>query len=257
MKRFSQFLSIIILWPCLLLAQPGYKPAVTVNSKGDTLHGFIDYREWDSNPKSILFKPSNGAPVRLSASDISYFNIQVDHLDKYVSYIGPISTDNTIISQLSIGRDTSFRQDTVFLRVAQEGAKVVLFSYEDSKKKRFFIGESLTAKPVELVYRIYLNAIDENGTDRTVYETAFKGQLYDVALKAGVLTSALKKQIKNAEYKEDDIIRITGIINGVSATDAAKNNRTKPKGYAIALAVVGAVAVIAWFINDLSALHHH
>ncbi len=36
--------------------QENYLPGYIITLKGDTLHGFIDYRNWDRNPDKISFK---------------------------------------------------------------------------------------------------------------------------------------------------------------------------------------------------------
>jgi len=258
MKRFLPLLALLALSPFLLFAQSNFQPGVVVNFKGDTLRGFIDYREWENNPETILFKQDASAnPVTLSPGDIRYFSAQVGHLAEFVSYSGPVSADNTntAINKMGIGRDTNYKRQTVFLKVLQEGKNMIIFSYTDALKTRFFLANALNAPPTELVYRVYWNKVQDDGLSKTVYEQDFKGQLYDAAVKLGMMTPALKKKIKDADYKEEDIQNIAGIINGISATDTAKNNPTKIKGAykAIGIAVIG--AVIVWVITQFHALH--
>jgi hypothetical protein len=253
MVRFSQFLFTIFLLPALAIAQTNFQPAVTVNLKGDTLRGYIDYHEWENNPGSISFKTGMAdAPVTLTAKDIRYFNVSVGHLAAYIAYHGPISTDNTntAINHLTVGRDTGFKQETVFLKVIEEGKNLVLLSYTDALKNRFFMAENLDARPVELTYRVYWNSAEENGTDRTTYETAFKGQLYDAGTRSGVMTTALKNQIKKAGYNEEDLVNIASTINGISAADPTKNNPTKTKGVFKTVAIVGGILVAIWVVAD-------
>jgi len=128
-------------------------------------------------------------------------------------------------------------------------------SYADDLKTRFFIAANYTAKPVELVYRIYYNSIDENGWDRTSYENTFKSQLYQRAVDAGVMNPALKNQVKATEYNEADLLRIAGLINGISATDQTKNNPEIPKGFNKAFAIAGGIAVIVFMIIDFGKFH--
>ncbi|WP_295667524.1 hypothetical protein [uncultured Mucilaginibacter sp.] len=247
-------LSLIFLTiPCFLHAQGNYQPGVIVNLKGDTVRGYIQYTEWDNNPDKIFFKTSTaGTAVALTPDSIRFFSAAVGHLAKFVAYAGPVSTDITDITRLAIGRDSSYRMDKIFLKVLQEGKNLLLFSYADNLKTRFFVAGNYAEKPAELVYRIYYNSIEENGWDRTSYENIFKSQLYNQAVKAGVMNPALKKQIQATDYKEAALQNTAGLINSISAADQSKNNPRKPSGFLKAIAIAGGIAVIIWFVHDLA-----
>jgi len=244
--------------PLFSAAQTNFQPGVIVNLKGDTVRGTIDFRDWENSPNSITFKSDGAAaPQKFNGGQIKYFSVAVGHLEAFEGYVGPISTDNTDINRLSIGKDSSTRTDTIFLRVLQDGKKLKLLTYTDAQKTRFFIAENFEDKPAELTYRIYWNSQEANGTDRTSYETAFKGQLYDEAVKAGVMTPALKTYISKAEYRADDIVHITSIINEISASDLSKNNGSKPNPLRTAIIIAGSVGVAIWVILDFIAVGHN
>lgn len=242
---FRKYLFIAFIFPFYSIAQSNYQPAEVVNLKGDTLHGFINYREWANNPKSIFFKTDTGAvtAVKYTPRDLAYFNVHPGHLAEYVTYAGPLTMDNTEINHLSIGRDSSAKLDTVFLKVLQKGKNLVLFCHSDDFKTRFFIADDFKTSPEELIYRTYWNSSTANGKDRTVYEYSYKGQLYEAGVKSNAMTAPLKTYIQKADYLEGDLINITSKINGVSATDQTINNPTKPKKLNIAIAIGAAVLV--------------
>ncbi|HTD41168.1 MAG TPA: hypothetical protein VK671_11145, partial [Mucilaginibacter sp.] len=77
MKLTCIFLFFVFLLSSLSYAQSNYKPGYVVDLKGDTLKGFIDYREWGSNPNAIDFKTTvtDKESKRFSPADINYFNI--------------------------------------------------------------------------------------------------------------------------------------------------------------------------------------
>ena len=215
MKHFYKALLLIILSPLFSLAQGNFQHGVVVNLKGDTLHGFINYGEWENMPKNIYFKAdANNPPVKFSANDIKYFNVSVGYLAEYQSYKGPVTTDKTEINHLYIGRDTSFRIDTIFLKIIQKGKNMVLFSYADNIKTRYFISKNLNDQPEELIYRIYYNSAEENGRDRTVYERTFMRQLSAIAAKLN--DASLNEMIFKLDYSEPDLINVAGRINGIS-----------------------------------------
>src|ERR1700733_6331117 len=93
MTQFYKLLFLLFLLPLFSLAQSNYKPGYVVTLKGDTLRGFIDYREWDSNPNAINFKTiaANKTAQSFTPADIVYFNI--DDMETYQTYTGKISTD--------------------------------------------------------------------------------------------------------------------------------------------------------------------
>jgi len=258
MSRLFTLLCLVsgaAFFPSFVTAQSNYQPALIVNTKGDTVRGAIDYSEWENSPKSITFKSdASGAPQKLRADEVRFFSVSVGHLAAFEGYVGPITTDNTDINRLSVTKDSSTKIDTIFLRVLQDGKKLKLFTYTDAQKTRFFIAESFAVRPLELTYRIYWNSEEANGRDRTTYETAFKGQLYDEAVKAGVMTPSLKTYISKSEYRVDDLVHITSIINGISASDETKNNKSKANPLRTAIIITGAVGVAIWVIHDFIAV---
>jgi hypothetical protein len=122
----------------------------------------------------------------------------------------------------------------------------LLFSMTDAQKVRFFIAPNFSVKPVELIYGIYWNSAVAT-SDRTVYDNSFKGQLYDAAQKAGVMTPALKKDIATAEYKAEDLENLAAKINGISAFDTSKNNRVKSKGTSVFIFGIAFLALLAMY----------
>jgi len=55
MKYFYLF-AFLISVSLSSLAQSNYKPGYVVDLRNDTLKGFIDYKEWENNPKTFTFK---------------------------------------------------------------------------------------------------------------------------------------------------------------------------------------------------------
>lgn len=243
----------LFLSPLLSFAQTYFQPGILVTAQGDTLRGQIEYREWESSPKKIVFQADgSSAPKTYTAGEIRFFSVNVGHLAAFESYAGPISTNNIDVNKIANGRDTSFRMDTVFLRIVQDGKHLKLFSYTDVMKTRFFIAENFSDKPVELIYRVYWNSQETSADQRTTFETAFKGQLYDEAVKASVITPALKQKIKDAEYDENDILKITSIINNLNPADVNKNNVAKPGKLRTTLVIVGIAGILVWLIHDFA-----
>jgi hypothetical protein len=223
LKHFYKVLFAIFFLPLFSLAQSNYKPGYVVTLKGDTLHGFIDYRDWDTNPDHVSFKTNAGdnKSQKLTPEAISFFS--VDGLESYQKFEGQITTDITNFNNLSEGRDSSYRIGKVFLKILQKGKRVVLFSYSDNLKTRYYIGENPSSYPVELGYRLYYDidaATQVKG--RTVTEKTYIRQLLILASKYNVITDTLQNIIRDASYSEVDLLEIVSKINGITQAEYIK-----------------------------------
>jgi hypothetical protein len=226
MKQFYT-ISILFLLPFFCFSQNTYKPGYVITLKGDTIHGFIDYREWGSNPNSITFRASisDSKKRTFSPEEISYFS--VNDIESYQSYTGKISMDMIDPDRLSTGRDSSFKIATVFLKVLQKGDRLTVYSFADAVKTRFYIKESSDAAPVELVYKIYYNNNASNAGDigKSVEDNTYLKQLLSIGQKYNVWNDSFQWAIDHANYSKGGILNITSRINGLAKGFYDKQNR--------------------------------
>jgi hypothetical protein len=223
LKNLTLITFIILFTPLLLLAQSNYKPGYVIKLNGDTVRGYIDYREWDATPIKIYFKQSLSNKSQLfSVRTISQFAIK--NQESYESYKVNISTDviSTNITQLATYRDTSFKTDTVFLKLLEKGKNVTLYAYTDNIKTRYYLSEQPDFKPVELPYKIYYN-------NTTVTEEGYKKQLFALANKYNILNNSLIVDIQNANYEAAYILPIITKINHISNAEYRANYSSKSK----------------------------
>jgi hypothetical protein len=223
MGNFYKLTIFIFLFPFIVSAQTNYQPGYIINKKGDTVKGFIDVRTWNNSPKTVDFKAAAlTAPVKtFKGDDIKGFSA-VSLI--YKSFITHVSTDRTGYGQLSVGRDTGYRIDTVFLEQVQRGKNITLYTYSDPIKTRFYVVENTANKPEELIYRLYMlpdNPILQKS------QNIYMAQLYALAQKYNAATESLKQQIENSKYELYDLRDICSKINyDVIVTDAAKSGNT-------------------------------
>jgi len=224
MKILKKALFAFLLAPLFSFAQSNYKTGYVVTLKGDTIHGFIDYREWDSNPNAINFKATadNKTVQSFTPADIVYFN--VDDLEAYQTYTGKISTDPTNIDNPS-SRDTSSKIATVFLKILQKGKNLELFSYTDRIKSRFYIGETPGYNPVELAYHIYTDPAAQNLARGIVTDNTYMKQLFALANKYDAMDSQLEKIFQTEQYMGWYILKIVSKINKISESDYKKSGK--------------------------------
>lgn len=158
MFKFIQrlFLLGVLITPLFCSAQYNFFKGYVVTNAGDTLRGYIQGKESNSNPTSVKFKPTVDSKVeQYSIKDLRAFSVA--DKEKYGRHLVDISLDKVVLEELSVGIDTSFVQKEVFLKVLQVGEKVNLYQYEDDLKTRFYIKEKGMPTPVEL--KIYSDLV--------------------------------------------------------------------------------------------------
>ena len=160
-------IAAILLLPVFVFAQSNYKPGYVIVNQGDTLRGYIDYKEWNSTPESINFKPktNQGERQRLTVKNISAFCI--DSLDYFKRYSGNISMDYIDAAHVSYTRDTSYKTDSIFLRLLVKGNRLSVYSYTDDIKTRYFIQQT-AHQPIELIYKVTV-ATQDNTWLKTLF----------------------------------------------------------------------------------------
>lgn len=222
MKTLNLLLSAV-LFPMLCLAQSNYKPGQVVNLKGDTLKGFVDYREWSKNPESFRFK--------LSENDNNYqtFNTKtatafgIKNGENYNRFVVNISLSKETPDEHQRGPDKSFKSDTVFLRLIAAGNQVNLYSYNDKIKNRFYI-QKHNGQPDELLNSNYYDTVENN---KIVNETEYRLQLQRLAATVIPGNAAILNTIVHASYFEPDLIKITDQLNGSSANKMASKSGSR------------------------------
>jgi hypothetical protein len=222
MKPFYALLCLILLLPIKLFAQEYYLGYVVTNNR-DTIKGYVKYKHSVLNPKEaeLKFEP-NGKSKVYPITNVPYFSIDVGYPLDFQRYSGPISMDDININNVTTFRDTSFKIDTVFLKILRKDKRLTLYSYDDNLKTRFFVSDG-QSPPVELVYRLYLKS-DINNGNNTVNEDIYKKQLLMLAEKYGKMDDALQTDINSASYSEMYMVHIVDKINGYTGPDPAKGN---------------------------------
>jgi hypothetical protein len=207
MKRFLVYL--LLLAPLLGAAQTNFQPGFVVKNNGDTLKGFINYKERSTTPKSLNFKQTiNGKSQLYATRDILSYTIN----DKasYERFIVNISMSEVNIGRLSIGLDTSSRRDTVLLQVLQKGKNVNLYAYSDDIKVRFYIKETPDQEPVELIQKVFMLA---NGSNSMFVGKEYLKQI-ETLLKKHVSTEQFSKyQLSRLRYTAKELGEPVMLIN--------------------------------------------
>src|ERR1700760_4607439 len=112
MSSSQKLLLALFLLPASLFAQSNYKTGYVLTLKGDTIHGFINYKEWDNNPTSISFKKSlnDNKVEHYTVDDITCFSLPGNA--SYQKFTGSISTAETNLARVGNLKDTSYKVAT-------------------------------------------------------------------------------------------------------------------------------------------------
>lgn len=197
----------LVSMPTLLLAQVNFKKGYVMIGPSKKINGFIDFREWPTNPTVVDFKDENGELSRITPSDCSFFKI--DDLELYKSASVKISMSRVKTAELSYGINSSSITDQVFLKAIYEGDKVSLYSYSDKIKTRFYIQEASDRVPYELVREIYLKQTEKGDVVFTL--NRFRNQLSSLLVGSNLQE---KINIEGLDYYEKDLLKVVKLLNG-------------------------------------------
>jgi hypothetical protein len=219
------FVLLISLTPFLLFAQKNFKPGYIVNLKGDTTKGFINYKEWDSNPTSILFKSSGTDDNErvYKVNDIGYF--EITGYEAYLRAAVDISLDPTNFNSIS-AKETSSKTDTVFLKMIYPGDVASLLSYTDRIKERFYVLETGQPTAKELIFRTYY----KDGLS-LVTEDTYKSQLTTLMSAYNPVPKKLAQKIKESNYEKRDLKKVFMLMNHTDEGSKVKGNNHPGVGW--------------------------
>jgi hypothetical protein len=218
MKRKFIFLVTLLFIGSQLIAQKNFK-AGTISRNGSTSSGYINYREWLKNPSTIEFSSdANGSsPQIFGPKDISAF--EVAGLESYEAYNCNISMGNINLNRLTTTRDSSSRNEYVFLKVIERG-NMTLYRYSDALKERFYIKTSATPVPVELKYFVYT---DPDHDTRVIDEKLYINQLLTMGEPA-TDDFKLQKKINATPYREDALQKVIRTVNNNGSYERIKTS---------------------------------
>jgi hypothetical protein len=221
MKRF--LISLFMAIPVLSFAQSNFKKGYLVTNNQDTLKGFIDYRERQSNPTEFNFRrEKDGVISKYTLENCSAY--AVEGFESYRRFTVQISLSKINVAELSLGIDTTTKREPVFLKVLQQGGHVSLYSYTDDIKKRFYIQEKITEEPEELINLMYVN---NDHSNKIVLHNKYIRQIArEISKFRGELLKDENK-ILRMRYEENDLNNIVSKING--GTQIKENQSELPK----------------------------
>ena len=202
------FIYLLAFSPFIVLAQSNYHKGLFIDNNNQEHSGYIDYREWEENPKFIYFKNAFDDKDGKKIYPAAIKSFSIEGLEEYHTYAGDITLNRTRFPDLAKKPNNTTKKNVVFLKQITSGQYLTLYTYTDSLKTRYFIQEK-QEQPFELLYqKIY----DEAGTSILTLKT-YVGQLNDLASKYASVNSKLVSSIETTDYGSQ-IEKIVNVING-------------------------------------------
>ena len=124
----GKFSCLVLLFCFLSLcssAQKNLKEAIVVFNNVDTTRGFIDYKEWFTNPVSVLFTTDkNIAVARYTVAELNYF--EITGVASYQRHTVKVGLSDDALSNAG-EEDTSSETRTVFLKLWRKAIRLPYF----------------------------------------------------------------------------------------------------------------------------------
>lgn len=216
------FLLLNLIFPVLAFDQNNYKAGYIVKSNGDTVKGYINYREWDRTPKNIEFKNRLQDKEVLGFSPAAVKSFSIEGLESYISYTGRVSMDKVTFPDLPDQLDTATAVDTIYLKVLATGENISLLSNEDKIRPRFFYKE-VSNDPHELIYHQYY----VDGQDTREIKT-YTAQLIMLLHKYRPGNEPDEQKVWRTAFNGFDLVKAINIVNNDHVshiTHSSSNNR--------------------------------
>ena len=199
--------------------QANYQPGFIIKNNGETIHGWIDYRQWSNNPKKILFKQNMGEKeVPYTVDDLSLFSIT--NKDTYTRAIVTKDIRPVDIKYLTDDTQGSVVSDTVFLRELVVSDTLSLYALTDDKY-HFYI-KYKTGGYEELIYKVYLH----DGVSET--QTTYRQQLLTYLPSNRPDYKELDYRLNHSRYVGKDLIALVQLIDHRSGAITLKTKKNKP-----------------------------
>ncbi|RYU89544.1 hypothetical protein EWM62_14600 [Mucilaginibacter terrigena] len=208
MRYIYTLLFFYLLFSFAAKAQSNFKPGYVVNTKQDTVIGFIDYREWVRNPTQVTFRKDMNQPdQKITLENSTAFG--VNGIEYYYKATIQASTSSLNPSVVSNGIDTSVTTNTVFLKTLVKGKVLSLYSYNNEYKAHYYIINEITNKIIALNKYVYLN-------EAKVYVNvnSYINQLLSLAIQYQPNDKNLQPLIARSGYNAGDFTNIVLQLNG-------------------------------------------
>ncbi len=215
MKKKSSIITVIILFTILnITAQTNFRKGFVVTNNNDTISGFIDYKYWIYNPKSISFKKVNSEKViKYLPSDIKSFFVEKEYYKGGFVEIGRNYED---FGKIDNQRFLDYKKEALFLKYLVKGKLNLLSLKEIGSDRVHFFVQTENQKVQQLVKKKYLTEKDGEkiSTFNNLYVGTLKLEMHDAP--------ELFERITNTSLSYGSLTRLISDYNKEHGTNSYK-----------------------------------
>lgn len=178
-------------------SQKNYLTGKVITLQHDTLTGYIDYRNWEVNPKIISFKKEiTSEEIIYSPLEISGFQVS-DEI-----YLSALVDSEISPSKINLPREAApvIRNEATFLQVLFEGSKSLYHSKNTEGNDNFYIKKDSAIEL--LVYKKYMR--EEGGRLVTLENKKYTGQLTLYLNNC----STIQSKLKSTAYNKKELLNL-------------------------------------------------
>ena len=188
----------------VLFSQSNFLPAYLIDNKGDTLHGFIDYRNWATNPSRISFREDLNSPVKsLTPLDVKEFGVDNEI---YVGVIVEAEMSSVDLNRVSDNPAFNIVRDTLFLQAIFRGDIGLYYRRNADNIVNLYIKQD--GEYVLLRYKKYYT-YDDRGQMGSVRRLLAENKPYIGQLKIALSDCAnIHSRIENTGYDLKQMTRL-------------------------------------------------
>ncbi|HUW06738.1 MAG TPA: hypothetical protein VMW01_10810 [Williamwhitmania sp.] len=218
-----------------IYSQENYTAGYIVSNKNDTLHGFIDYRNWEKNPHHIYFKEKlTDEKVEFLPTEIRSFSVSDE---VYVGAIVNSEISPFLPYKIDNRSDLKFEVDTTFLQTIIGGIKSLYLYKNNSGKTQFYIKVGPTYEL--LIYKMYQ---EKYYHARLAYTYTMVNQQYLSQLASYLGNCPLvSEMIKNTTYSRKDIENLFFIY--YKCEDAKIEFQKKPDNGSMKVGIIAGISI--------------
>jgi outer membrane protein W len=223
MKYFYLFLSFLF-FSTAAIAQTNYKAGFIITANGETINGYINYKDWIYNPSSVGFKPTlNDKVQNFKPTDLRFF--EVSGFEAYQSAHVSVSMGRTELQTMKSEIDSTTVIEDVFLKQLRKGDNVSLFSLADEVKTRYYIIDNKSTEPArELSYQPYYDPKTATMKSKNGYSM----QLIELAKKYRPENFDVTDNIVHAKYTQKALDKIIAELNNQDPAKSTAALSTQP-----------------------------
>lgn len=197
MKKITLFVVVLFIY-YNAICNENYQPGYIITLNKDTLHGYIDYKNWGKNPSIISFKEiSNGSKINYTPLSIREFGVANE---TYVSAMVEDEISSLNLNELNYSSEPQINIDTVFLQALIIGTKSLYLNNDKRGREQLYIKQDSAYEL--LIYKKYL--IEKDGgpfeTENKGYQNQLAEYLSDYA--------EIEDKLKNIKYDHNDLQKV-------------------------------------------------